>query len=298
MDCGSDSDGEIPDVEYDIEDEVEEPLPWDVEAGGDAAVEDDGEKEGVYLNKAQSMEWNSKYHGTEWNENRDKFQKPRDSFKVDPRKVRTPKDAFLEFVDAEMVQHITKFTNAEADASCDTGFKPVSGDEFLAWMACSIVAGLMGSNHISARALWTTDTVYGSGFFRSAMSLERYQAICKYVRFDDSVARRTPRQYGDHAKPTYTKSADRLALIRPILELFRRNFRDKYSPSENITVDERIVSFRGRVVFRVYSKGKPDPYGMKVYALSDAENAYFSTFDVYTGKSNISSIVYFQIIFK
>ncbi|XP_052567624.1 piggyBac transposable element-derived protein 4-like [Culex pipiens pallens] len=283
MDYGSDSDGEIPD--YDIDDEIDEPFPWDLESDQeDNNEEEEEEAERIYLNKAQDMEWTSKFHETGWDKNRQKFSESEGSFNVDPMKIRTPKDAFVEFVDAEMLESITKYTNAEAVAAGDSKFKPVSSDEFLAWMSCSVAAGLMGANHTGARALWTTDTVYGSGFFRSVMSLERYQAICKYVRFDDSVARRTPRQYGDQAKPTYTKSADRLAPIRPILELFRKNFRDKYSPGENVAVDERIVSFRGRVEFRVYSKGKPDPYGIKVFGLSDADSAYFSTFDVYTGK--------------
>lgn len=116
------------------------------------------------------------------------------------------------------------------------------------------------------------------------MSPKRYQSISKYIRFDDSVARRTPRQVGQQSASSYKKSADRLALVRPIIDIFLKNFRDKYIPGENLAVDERIVSFRGKVVFRVYSKGKPDPYGIKIFALCDAENAYFCNFDVYTGK--------------
>lgn len=290
MDSNSDSESEISvpnrrvTVEYDIDDEVEEPLPFD--SAADADEDEVIEKEEImFLNKAKNMIWSSKYHPTGWNETRNKFQQTNGSFIINPASIRSPRDAFTEFVDGEMVQRIVDFTNAEALAAGDTLFKPVSEDELLAWLACSINAGLMGSNHTSLNALWTSDSVYGMVFFRAVMSLKRYQGINRYIRFDDSVARRIPRQIGQDSASSYKKSADRLALVRPVVEIFHKNFCEKYIPGENIAVDERIVSFRGRVIFRVYSKGKPDPYGIKIFGLSDAANAYFSNFEIYTGKS-------------
>jgi hypothetical protein len=38
-----------------------------------------------------------------------------------------------------------------------------------------------------------------------------------------------------------------------------------YIPDEELTVDEGICGFRGRVHFRVFIKGKPEKYGMKIF---------------------------------
>lgn len=207
-----DSDEEI---EYEIEDEIEEPLPFDPSGENDLA---EAEEELIYQNKSETMEWSNIYTSTGWNESRRKHDDP-GKFCIDPAKIRTPKEAFMEFVDTHMLELITSFTNAEAAASKDPTFKPVTSDELLGWLSCSITAGLMGSNHTDLRALWTTDPVYGSGFYRSVMSLERYKSIARFIRFDDSVARRQPRQTGQKAAASYEKSADRLALVRPILEI-------------------------------------------------------------------------------
>lgn len=57
-----------------------------------------------------------------------------------------------------------------------------------------------------------------------------------------------------------------------------------YHPIPNLTIDEQIISFRGRCPFRQYIKSKPQPYGIKVFCMCDSENHYCCNTDVYTGK--------------
>ncbi|CAB0033686.1 unnamed protein product, partial [Trichogramma brassicae] len=40
------------------------------------------------------------------------------------------------------------------------------------------------------------------------------------------------------------------------------------------TVDEQLLNFRGRCLFRVYMKDKPDKYGLKIISLNDSKTAY------------------------
>jgi hypothetical protein len=44
-----------------------------------------------------------------------------------------------------------------------------------------------------------------------------------------------------------------------------------YSPTEHLTVDEIIVLFKGRVVFKQYILKKHKHFGIKVYKLCDSE---------------------------
>ena len=57
-----------------------------------------------------------------------------------------------------------------------------------------------------------------------------------------------------------------------------------YNPGPNITLDERLVAFRGRSPFRQYIPSKPAKYGIKIWAACDAKTSYTSNVQVYTGK--------------
>ena len=63
-------------------------------------------------------------------------------------------------------------------------------------------------------------------------------------------------------------------------------FQSAYYPGQNLSIDEAMIPFRGKVHMRVYAKDKPCKYGLKAYSLCDSGNAYCSQFQLYTGKSN------------
>lgn len=70
------------------------------------------------------------------------------------------------------------------------------------------------------------------------------------------------------------KRMDKLAPIREIWNMFLQNNITNYESSNNCTIDEQLVSFRGRCSFRVYMKNKPDKYDLKIFMLNDAETFY------------------------
>ena len=74
------------------------------------------------------------------------------------------------------------------------------------------------------------------------------------LRFDDKSTRVERAQ----------KTNDTFELIRKTFQLFNDNCLQNYSPGSHITVDERLVRFRGRCPFRVYMKSKPGRYGIKL----------------------------------
>ena len=45
-----------------------------------------------------------------------------------------------------------------------------------------------------------------------------------------------------------------------------------------------LINFKGRVSFRQYLKGKPYPWGIKVFVLSDSKTGYLQRVCVYYGK--------------
>lgn len=54
-----------------------------------------------------------------------------------------------------------------------------------------------------------------------------------------------------------------------------------YDLGSDVTVDERLVPFRGRCPFKQYISSKP---GIKIWAACDARSSYAWNMQVYTGK--------------
>jgi hypothetical protein len=79
-------------------------------------------------------------------------------------------------------------------------------------------------------------------------------------------------------------NTDRLASIRSIFERFVKQLPRHFTPSENVTVDEQLVPFRGRCSFVQYMPKKPAKYGLKFWLLCDVESRYVLALDLYTGK--------------
>ena len=62
--------------------------------------------------------------------------------------------------------------------------------------------------------------------------------------------------------------------IQPLLDILRPRFTAAYTPDQHVAIDESVISFRGRVGFLQYLKGKPNPWGIKAFVLADSVSGY------------------------
>jgi len=56
-----------------------------------------------------------------------------------------------------------------------------------------------------------------------------------------------------------------------------------YTPEEQLAIDEAICPFQGCIFYRVYIKGKPHKYGIKMFELCESKSSYVYNLEVYTG---------------
>ena len=117
----------------------------------------------------------------------------------------------------------------------------------------------------------STSPKYGNALIKKNISLNRYKQIVSTLRFD----KRSDRDKSDKISP-----------VRHLFEDFIRNCRRNYVPSEQVTIDEQLVTFRGRCSFRMYIPSKPGKCWIKIWTLCDAKNAYIFNWKVYCGKEN------------
>lgn len=77
---------------------------------------------------------------------------------------------------------------------------------------------------------------------------------------------------------------DRLYKISPIINIFNETASKIFTPGKSVCVDESLVPFRGRVVFRQYIPNKRYRYGIKLFKLC-AFGGYTCKIKVYAGSS-------------
>eukprot|EP01022_Parablepharisma_sp_SALTPOND_P003169 TRINITY_DN11262_c0_g1_i1.p1 TRINITY_DN11262_c0_g1~~TRINITY_DN11262_c0_g1_i1.p1 ORF type:complete len:369 (-),score=4.95 TRINITY_DN11262_c0_g1_i1:139-1245(-) len=62
-------------------------------------------------------------------------------------------------------------------------------------------------------------------------------------------------------------------------------FRKYYAPSQHLSLDESMISYKGRAVFKVYIPTKPTKWGVKLHSLCESGTGYCLNFKLDPGKS-------------
>ena len=83
--------------------------------------------------------------------------------------------------------------------------------------------------------------------------------------------------------PRGQEGHDNLYKLRPFLEPLLHNFQQCYILHRELSVDEAMIGFKGRLVFIQYLPNKPTKWGMKAYVLADSSNGYVWNWKLYTG---------------
>lgn len=95
-------------------------------------------------------------------------------------------------------------------------------------------AGVTHNNMLESEKLWHPN---GLPIFRAAMSFDRFRALKRFIRFDNSRTRE------------FRQKTDKAAPITDILNFLNENLANNYTPHECITVDEQLFPHRGRTKF-------------------------------------------------
>uniref|UniRef100_A0A146KVM3 PiggyBac transposable element-derived protein 4 n=2 Tax=Lygus hesperus TaxID=30085 RepID=A0A146KVM3_LYGHE len=194
------------------------------------------------------------------------------------RVTQKPIDAFLKFIDTDIIDTIVDCTNAfiaskrkEVDYSRCRDCNDTTRDEIMAVLGVLFLVGAKLGNRANCRELWKDD---GTGMMitRATFSYKRFLFLLRSVRFDHPSTR------------AEREKTDKLAAIRNVYDMFLANCRNNYSHGEFTTIGEMLFAFRGRCGFVQYMPNKPAKYGLKYHAICDSKTYYTSHFEVYCGK--------------
>ena len=120
---------------------------------------------------------------------------------------------------------------------------------------------------------WSTDAFYNTPVFSQVMPQKRFQLLMKFLHFQDNQ---------DANYNPNDPQRDRLFKVRAVLNMMKERFNNVYCPPEHITVDESLVLFKGRLLFKQYIKTKRARFGIKFFELSTADGILLD-FIIYQG---------------
>lgn len=193
-----------------------------------------------------------------------------------------PSECFNLFFSTDMHEKIVENTNQEMarqrenyndKQAKDPTLREITLPELRAYLGLLILAAALKNNHLSANKLF--DSSLCGDRYRATMSERRFSFISNCLRFDDKYTR------------SQRQVEDRLAPISELWELLLNNCRNNYSVGPYVTIDEQLIAFRGRCVFRMYMPNKPNKYGIKIIMLCDAGTYYMKDAIAYVGKTSV-----------
>ena len=105
------------------------------------------------------------------------------------------------------------------------------------------------------------------------MKRDRFSLLMKFLHLNDNS------QYIKKGEPGH----DPLYKLRPFLTPLIAHFQSSYTLHREVSVDESMIGFKGRLGFIQYMPKKPTKWGMKAFVLSDAHTGYMYNWHLYTG---------------
>ena len=188
-----------------------------------------------------------------------------------------PYDYFRSFVTDDLVSKIVDYTNKFESKTSETAtitrcarrkrWHDINNDEFLSFLGLTLLMPHVKKSRICD--YWSTDITIETPYFRRYMTCDRYQLIMQFLHCYEETEE--------------TNKNDRLRKIRPILNIFQESFQNCLQPFQNLVVDESLILFKGRLIFKQYIPSKRHRFGMKLFMLCDCQTGIVLDIIVYTG---------------
>ncbi|XP_068084817.1 piggyBac transposable element-derived protein 3-like [Anabrus simplex] len=151
------------------------------------------------------------------------------------------------YLPEHLFQNISEKTNIYALQKGVT-FKPTTPEEIKVLFGLHIVMG--ATKYPRIRMYW--DSATGLELFRSSMNRNRFFQIRNNLHMVDTL--------------TKPGNSDRFWKVRPIYDCVRERCLELQVERE-ICIDEQMIPFRGQLNVKQYVRGKPYPWGVKLFAL-------------------------------
>ena len=196
---------------------------------------------------------------------------------------KNPIDFFELIVTDDVLQHTVVQTNLYANQYLEENEIPQRSrlrswrkkvhtvTELIQFLCLLIVMGII--NYPKTEDHWITSWPFCSSSCSQIMSRDRFSMLLRFFHLNDN------KMYIKKGDPGY----DPLYKLRPLQDSLLKNFKLVYNLGKQVSLDESMISFKGRLWFLQYMPKKPNKWGMKAFVLADANTGYTYNWKLYTG---------------
>lgn len=163
---------------------------------------------------------------------------------------------------------------SSGDKSRIASWKDITVDELKKFFGLLFHMGTIRVNRLND--YWKKHYLFKLTAFSSFMSRNRFLLILRALQFENRQNEVTRTQIGK---------------IKPLIDFFNDRMNVIYYPNKELSLDESMILWRGRLKFRQYIKGKRHKFGVKLYSLCEPNGlvlklvAYSGSTDVQLGGS-------------
>ena len=84
---------------------------------------------------------------------------------------------------------------------------------------------------------------------------------------------------------------DRIDKVRNFVNILDKNFQQMLIPGTHLSIDEAMITYNGRLLWKQYMPKKPTKWGIQLWFLCDSISGYCLTFRVYTGCTTNTDLI-------
>lgn len=209
----------------------------------------------------------------------------------------TPYDAFVAIWDEDIMGKIAVETNRHARQTIDE--KRENGtlgphSRLKRWVETSIgelyvLLGLLITMGIDQRGslkeYWHSNKYLDMPEFKNIMTYSRYILLNKFLHFVDNLTLQPLPAPRSGLQQTECGLDLRLQKLQPIIDWLNEKFTSLYNLLPDISIDESLLLFKGRLSWIQAIRTKAARFGMKSFEICEALTGYLYKFIIYTGST-------------
>ena len=215
--------------------------------------------------RRQMWQWNRIYPRGDYRPKQINFTGNENILERLPRNP-TPEDYFKLYITEENIDcmvtqtnlYATQFLENEQDNLREHSLvyqrKPTDRAEMVTMLAVLILMGIIHKPRLIM--YWSKDSLLATPIFNQVMRRDRFLLLLRLLHFADNS------QYKAADPNRHT-----LYKITQIINMIKEKYTKVYSPGKNLSMDESLILFKGRLSFKQFISSKRVRFGIKLYQL-------------------------------
>ncbi|MGL5708395.1 MAG: transposase, partial [Aeromonas sp.] len=178
-------------------------------------------------------------------------------------------DDFFEEVVKETNRYYDQNKSKYKEPKKSSKWRNVTVIELKKIFGLTILMGYLRKNKL--KDYWSTDPFIATPIFSKIMKRDRFLQILTFLHFNNNE--------------DIGENADRLVKVQFLINYFSIKFANVYKPEQNLSLDEAMIPWKGRLLFKTYNPSKIVKFGILCRMVCESTTAYISSFKIYSGIS-------------